>query len=498
MLTGVTGTPRPEAPGTIHSAARYLWVQTLAKGGLGVVNLVLRREGRFERPYALKRLLPQLSDDEEVREMFLEEARLAGLLSHPNVVGVLDVGEDAEGPFLLMEYVEGLSVSELLRHVVAADDLLPIGVALRIVDQAARGLRAAHELVTQDGRELTLIHRDVSPQNILVGFDGVVRVVDFGIAKAIGGDGQSSTHALKGKHGYMSPEQLRFERLDARTDVYALGVVLFELLTGRRLYPGRKLDEVARRVLHEPPPDLAMFRGDAPPALEALLFAMLAKDRERRVASAAAVSALIAPILADVEASEGTLDVRSYMTEQLAEVCAQLRAERQAAIDRAIRRPEEETDLEIAVEVEPRGTRWRLPAAVVAGALLGAGALGLARLAMDDEVPSTPAAEAEVGGIVEDDDGTRDARGGAEPQPVSARNGSAGEADRANDAEDVASTDATDRGSDEGDEDPSEGERDPSTEPAAASPDRPTRPRRRRPRGRTRAAPSVLDDWWDG
>jgi serine/threonine protein kinase len=212
-------------PTTISTEASYRTLLTLAVGGMGQVDLAVRREGNFERLFAIKRLRPELSSDVEVRSMFLDEARIAGLVRHPNVVSIVDVGEDDSGPLAVMEFVDGISVAELL----AKSDVhpLPLDLALRIAREVAEGLHAAHELRSADGAPLELVHRDVSPQNILLGFDGIARVTDFGVAKALGRVSQTSTGVLKGKLGYISPEQLRFEEPDRRADLFALGVVLF-------------------------------------------------------------------------------------------------------------------------------------------------------------------------------------------------------------------------------------------------------------------------------
>ena len=372
------------------SAVRYLRAGVIARGGLGVVELVVRAEGQFRRLYALKRLHPHLRAEPEIRAMFMEEARIAGLIHHPNVVSVLDVGEDEEGPFLLMEYIEGLSLSAIVNELGARDELVPLGIGLRIARQAAEGLRAAHELVAQDGTPTPAIHRDVSPQNVLVGFDGVVRVVDFGIAKAVGGDEQTTTHMLKGKYGYMSPEQLRFERPDPRADLFALGVVTWELLAGRRLYPGKRLEDVAKEIMHGPPPELVPERGDVPPELEQLLFSVLAKDRGRRTPSARAFVEAIDAVLPLVEAQEGSASVRDFLAERFSEIRDKRAAERAEALRSlsatqvserqagGVRSPEAAIDTAIDVPhpaPPERRPSVRLGVSLVLGGLLGAGAI---------------------------------------------------------------------------------------------------------------------------
>lgn len=290
----------------------YLAIGALASGGMAEVSVVMRREGDFQRLYALKRLLAPLQADEQVRAMFLDEARFAGLLRHSNVVSVIDVGEDASGPYLVMEYVDGVGVDELLQVHAEGDRTVPCQLAARIAAQVARGLHAAHEL-TKEGERLELVHRDVSPQNILLGFDGVAKVTDFGIAKATSQTSRTATGIIKGKLGYLAPEQLRFEEPDRRSDLFALGVVLFELLAGRRLYKNTDGMDGVRRILNEPPPDIQDDRPDVPPELVALLFRLLAKDRAARPASALEVARVLDEVVAELAAVEGPVDLADYL-----------------------------------------------------------------------------------------------------------------------------------------------------------------------------------------
>jgi len=284
---------------------------------MGTVAVCVRR-GRdgFEQVLAIKRMHPQLAADPEFREMFTREARLAGSVRHANAVSVVDVDEDEDGVFLIMEYVEGLSLAGIVRGAAKRGAALPMQVVLRVVADVARGLAAAHEATDGAGRSLGIIHRDVSPQNVLVGFDGVARITDFGVAKAAYAATRTATGVLKGKLGYCAPEQLRFEPLDARADLFSLGVVLFEALTGRRLYGG---EDGPGRILREPPPDLGVYRDDAPDALSALLFRLLAKEARLRPASASALVAELEEILAGVIAFDGPVDVAEFMRTAFAE-----------------------------------------------------------------------------------------------------------------------------------------------------------------------------------
>jgi serine/threonine protein kinase len=318
--------------GRAGGTGSYARVADIASGGVGHVDLVLRREGSFERFYARKRLRAEHREEHDFRTMFFDEARIAGLVRHPHVVSVLDVGEDEDGPFLVMDYVEGVPVSTIIARAASSSTPVPLQLALRIGIEAARGLHAAHELVDRDGAPLELVHRDVSPQNILVGFDGVTRVTDFGVAKAFGRSTRTETGVLKGKLGYASPEQLRFEELDRRSDLFSLGVVLYELLSGERLYRNVNGHDGVRRILNEPPPDLGAVRDDAPPELVELLFSMLAKGPEHRPESARAVAETLEDVLSDLTSTQGRLDLAAYMRETFS-------AEREAQRSRARSRP---------------------------------------------------------------------------------------------------------------------------------------------------------------
>lgn len=314
------------------STQRYTSVAEIAAGGMGRVYLAMRQEGDFKRAYALKRLHPTLRTDEAFRSMFMDEARIAGLISHPNVVGVIDVGEDAQGPFLVMDYIEGVSVGQLLKRVREQRARVPVQIALRIAAAVARGLHAAHELTGHDGSALQLVHRDVSPQNVLLGFDGSVRVTDFGVAKALGRRSKTVTGTLKGKFGYMSPEQLLYQEPDRRSDLYSLGVVLFELLAARRLYANRDGAEGAREALYGPTPDIGDEREDVDDEVVSLLFSLLAKKPEKRPSTGHDVAMRLDMLIADLASIEGPLDIGEYINGLFAD----RRAETEALLRRGM------------------------------------------------------------------------------------------------------------------------------------------------------------------
>lgn len=331
---------------------------------MGTVSLAIREDGRFRRVYAMKRLRPENRHDPRVRAMFLEEARIAGLLHHPNVVSVVDVGEDDQGPYLVMDYVQGVSLAELVTASRERAELVPQQICVRIIKQVAQGLHAAHELTGHDGAKLGLVHRDVSPQNILVGYDGVARLTDFGIAKALGRNDRTNTGILKGKVGYFAPEQLQFEKPTRRSDIFSLGIVLYELLTSQRLYGGEDQAEVARRIIKEELPDLDDARSDVHPVLEELLYEMLARDPSVRPSIAAEVVERLDAILSQLVVNEGAVSVPTYFDARFEE----RRLQQQEELD-VITREVSLHPLSAAPRSKRKAARALLWAALFAGAV---------------------------------------------------------------------------------------------------------------------------------
>jgi serine/threonine-protein kinase len=268
---------------------RYEILGTIASGGMATVHLGrVLGAGGFERLVALKVMHPHLAKEPDFVAMFLDEARLAARIRHPNVVGTLDIQKDAQGLFLVMEYVEGTSLSRLLRTLAKRGERLPIGVALRIFADTLAGLHAAHELTGPDGEPLHLIHRDISPHNILVGADGVARITDFGIARAESRLATTRTGSLKGKVMYMAPEQIRSEPLDRRTDLYAAGAVLWEELTGERMVRGESDMAMMHEIVHgnrKPPHEV---QPSVPRELSAVCLRALERDPALRYPTATA------------------------------------------------------------------------------------------------------------------------------------------------------------------------------------------------------------------
>lgn len=263
---------------------RYELLSRLGVGGMGEVFLARTHgDATLDSVLVVKTLLPALAEDEDVVKMFVGEAKLAAQLDHPNICKVLDLGLESGVLFMALEYIRGADGDKLTR---TAGGPLPVPLATRIIADAARGLDHAHQLKDEEGNLVGLIHRDVSPHNLIVTFDGRVKVIDFGLAKTVGVAQASNTGSLKGKFAYMAPEQVRAERFDLRIDVFALGICLWELLAGEKLF--RKDNDIMTLAAIaqcevEPP----STRNPAiPPDLDAIVLKALAKERAKRFQSA--------------------------------------------------------------------------------------------------------------------------------------------------------------------------------------------------------------------
>ncbi len=269
---------------------RYEALFHIASGGMAEVFAArLRGPAGFEKLVAVKRLLPDLNDDHFVT-MFLDEARLAANITSPHVVQTLELGraDDDGALYIVMELVVGVTLYDLCVSIFDSTmGKTPVPYVAEMIAQAARGLDDAHHATTPTGQPLHVVHRDVSPQNILVGQDGRVRVTDFGIARAVSRSTQTQVGKLKGKVAYLSPEQSRSQPLDARSDVFALGIVTWEALTGRSLFNTGDALETVRRVRTLPIPDPREFRSDLPESLVRVVMWALERDLDRRCPSAA-------------------------------------------------------------------------------------------------------------------------------------------------------------------------------------------------------------------
>ncbi|WP_434386212.1 serine/threonine protein kinase [Melittangium boletus] len=301
------------------SLGKYQLLRKIAAGGMGQIFLALERNAGIERLVVLKRVLPHLSQDEDFLEMFQEEAQLVAGLRHPNLITILEWTQLEDRHCLVMEYVQGEDLRRLEKFARTRGQSLPVGLALRIVAEAAAGLHYAHQACGPQGQALQLVHRDVSPQNILVGFDGGVKVIDFGVAKAAGSASHTATGVLKGKYPYMSPEQANGLPVDPRSDLFALGVVLWELLTGRRLFKGES-DMMTLRLVRDcqvPPP--SQLRPAVTPELDALVLKALAPVPEQRFPDCGAFRLAIEDFLLQQRMPASTAHLSAWLHEVYAE-----------------------------------------------------------------------------------------------------------------------------------------------------------------------------------
>ncbi|MCB9597738.1 MAG: serine/threonine protein kinase [Sandaracinaceae bacterium] len=277
--------PRLAALEPIARIGRYDVIGRLASGGMA--EIFLAREsgpGTVGRHVVLKRILPHMTDDERMVEMFVHEAKLCMNLSHPHICPIYEFGDDDGRFFLSMEWVRGVSVRELIDRVGA----LPVSLVAQVFADVAGALHHAHTCTDQAGKPLAIVHRDVNPENVMIGFDGVTKLLDFGVAAAAT-ERKHKTEAgnLKGKFAYISPEQYQGLALDGRSDVFSLGVSLYEALTGKSLYErASEYETVAAIVLDPDVPSVREARADVPEELDRIVQRALAKERDQRYANA--------------------------------------------------------------------------------------------------------------------------------------------------------------------------------------------------------------------
>jgi len=271
-----------------HVLGRYELLLPIAAGGMAMVWAARLKGSRgFQKIVAVKTMLPKLSEDEQFEQMFLDEASLASQIRHPHVVEILDLGEQHGILFLVMEWIDGVPLNQLMKAARPKGGI-PIPVAVRIAIQACAGLQAAHELKDGDGKLIGLVHRDISPQNILVTYDGVSKVVDFGVAKATAlGGGATVAGQIKGKVAYMAPEQVKGGAIDRRVDLFAMGIVLYALTTGK--HPFRRESEAATMYnICAPQPVMPPRKvvPNYPLELEQVVIKALSKDADKRYQTA--------------------------------------------------------------------------------------------------------------------------------------------------------------------------------------------------------------------
>jgi hypothetical protein len=274
-------------------AARFRPLFVVGRGGMGSVEVALESlEGAEGHVVALKRMLPKAVLDKRQTEMFLREAKLASLLVHPNVVRATAFGEIDGELFLVMEYVEGEPLSSVVSRAHEREGSLALPFVLHVLAEICEGLHAAHELTDDSGRPLNVVHRDVSPHNVMVAYEGQIKLLDFGVAKieAIDAEGRTKTGEVKGKTSYMSPEQAMGDEIDRRSDLYSVGAVLFEAVSGRKMWGGGTDLEVIRRLALEEPPSLEEAAPGTPAVICELQRRLVARDPAKRPATALEVA----------------------------------------------------------------------------------------------------------------------------------------------------------------------------------------------------------------
>ncbi len=319
MTSAGAPAPRDRALGDYHLLAK------LATGGMAEIFLARKSaaaELSFDEVVVVKRILPHLADDEHFVTMFRDEANLASQLVHDNVCRVHKLGQADGVWFIVMEYLHGVALSRMLSRLSKQRHFLDVRAVAGLIEQACAGLHHAHEARSPDGQPLGVVHRDVSPPNILITTHGVVKLLDFGIAKARGASSKTRTGTVKGKNAYMSPEQILGKPLDRRSDVFALGAVMYELLAVKRLFHRESDFLTFKAITEEPLPDIRDRRPDLPPAMVAVLTRALAREPQGRFSTclemAEAVRAAIAPLGGAATTKELSLIIGRDFADELA------------------------------------------------------------------------------------------------------------------------------------------------------------------------------------
>ncbi|WIG98606.1 serine/threonine-protein kinase [Myxococcus sp. SDU36] len=339
---------------------KYRLIDRIAVGGMAEIFLAYQQQddGR-ESPVVIKRIRPHLSKHTAFVKMFLNEARLAAQLNHPNVVQIHDLGKIADSYFIAMEYVSGRDMRRVVPKAEALGIPFPLVYAVKIASCVCAGLHHAHTKVDLYGNPLNIVHRDVSPENIVVAFDGSVKILDFGIAKAANQMEQTRNGEIKGKLSYMSPEQCLGKPLDCRSDVFSLGVVLYEWLTGFKLFTGESEAAVMRSITDGKIYAPSYFREDLPERLESILMRALERDRDKRYLTAAQMQKDLDAFLDAYDFTPTALHLSNFIKQLFEE---ELAAEQRRLAVRAAAAPTSEEALELSEVADALDTAKAMPA----------------------------------------------------------------------------------------------------------------------------------------
>ena len=300
--------------------SKYRYSQRIGRGGMAEVFLGMQEGmGGFEKLVVIKRIFQHYCEDERFLQMFMDEARLAASIRHPNVVEILDIDRDATGFFIVMEYLSGETLGYVIPTLQSRDELPPPHLVCRIGAAIAAGLHQAHTAHDATGAPQPVVHRDVTPSNVIVCYNGVVKLLDFGVAKAIAGEGETRVRGVKGKLSYLAPEQISNAPVDARTDIFQLGIVLHEMLTGRGLFHAGNAHQRVLAVMEREIPRPSLIHPDVPPFLDDVVLAALERDPDRRLPSADVLRARLEEAIVKIGQPASDRDVGAWMRESFSE-----------------------------------------------------------------------------------------------------------------------------------------------------------------------------------
>jgi serine/threonine-protein kinase len=299
----------------VRQLGKFQLLKKIASGGMAEIHLAKQRgmEG-FEKLVVIKTILSHLSSNEEFVQMFLHEARVAARLSHPNIVQIFDLGKVGSTYFIAMEYIQGENLRAITKAARKNKITIPLAHIVQIISRACEGLHYAHTKKDASGEPLNIVHRDISPQNILVSYEGMVKLVDFGIAKAATQYQETRSGVLKGKYSYMSPEQCQAKPLDGRSDIFSMGIVLWELATGKRLFKQSSELMILKNITEGEIPPPCKINKNVPAELEAIILKALEQHPEHRFQTARNMHISLEEFMRNEGLNSGSIKLGSFMT----------------------------------------------------------------------------------------------------------------------------------------------------------------------------------------